>query len=79
MLIRRLLFGFSGVCLAGYTKEFGTGNCVLCPRGTYNSTGNHPCQICPIEMYSMLQGETDYCSGAAINQFSNGVECGNWI
>ena len=70
------------MCLAGYTKEISTGNCVLCPPGTYkNSTGNHPCQSCPPGMYGTVEGETDdsscvNCSGTLVNKLLGGVDCG---
>ena len=69
------------VCLPGYTKGYGTGNCVPCPRGTYkNITGNHACQSCPHGMYSTVEGDTDdsncvNCNNV-VNQFSNGLQCG---
>ena len=70
------------MCLAGYTKEISSGNCVLCPPGTYkNSTGNRPCQSCPSGMYSTMEGETDdsncvTCLGTVVNSLSGGIDCG---
>ena len=68
--------------MAGYTKEIGTGNCVLCPSGTFKDiTGNHPCQSCPPGMYSTMKGETDdsncvNCSGTILDNLNGGVDCG---
>ena len=70
------------MCLSGYTKEIGTGNCIRCPSGTYkNSMGNHPCQSCPSGMYSTMEGETDdsncvTCLGTVVNSLSGGIDCG---
>ena len=76
-----MLCHFSGVCLPGYNKQFGTGNCVLCSTGTFkNSTGNHPCQSCPPGMYSTMEGQTDdsncvNCSGTVVDNLNGGIDC----
>ena len=75
-------FTVLGVCLPGYTKAYGTGNCVPCPPGTYkNITGNQPCQNCSTGMYGTMEGETDdskcvNCMGTVVENLSGGIECG---
>lgn len=66
----------AGPCLPGRTLYFDTGECLLCPAGTFSATGA-ACEYCPAFAYASVEGaaQCTECGGGAIaNPFGTACE-----